>query len=154
MGQPLLLRQISLWAPEALGRLVLCSPAAARPAVLRGWRLSFDKRGFDGSGRANVTAAPDGLVHGVLYDLEPAGLEALKGFETGYDLVEVRVEAALDGEGPAQVPAFVFVARPDRRTRSRPSRAYVALILQGLEEHGLPAAARQAVEQASGGAPR
>lgn len=121
---------------------------AARPALLRGHRLVFDKRGFDGSGRANVAPAPDGWVHGVLYELEDGGLDALKGFESGYDLIDVEVE--LQGsEEAARVPAKAFVARPDRRTNAPPTRSYVAIILQGLEEHGLPEEARLQVEQAA-----
>jgi gamma-glutamylcyclotransferase (GGCT)/AIG2-like uncharacterized protein YtfP len=121
---------------------------AARPAVLRGHRLVFDKRGFDGSARANVAPAPGGLVHGVLYDLEAGALEALQGFESGYDLQSVEVE--VEGpDGPVRATAKTFVARPDRRTSAPPARTYLALIIQGLEEHGLPAAARAEVERAA-----
>lgn len=121
---------------------------SARPALLRGHRLVFDKRGFDGSARANVVPAPGGLVHGVLYDLEDGGLEALQGFESGYDVVEVEVEP-VDAEGAAHVRARMFVARPDRRTKAPPTRSYVALILQGLADHGLPEEARAQVVQAA-----
>lgn len=121
---------------------------AARPAVLRDRRLVFDKRGFDGSARANVAPAPGGLVHGVCYELEEGGLEALRGFESGYDLVEVQVELSAE-DGPATRTAWAFVARPDRRTNAPPTRAYVALILQGLEEHRLPPEARAEVEAAA-----
>jgi hypothetical protein len=120
---------------------------SARPAVLRGHGLVFDKRGFDGSARANVVPAPGGLVHGVLYDLEEGSLEALMGFESGYDLQVVEVEVP-GPDGPVRATARTFVARPDRRTSAPPTRAYVALILQGLADHGLPAAARAEVERA------
>lgn len=119
---------------------------AARPAVLRGHRLVFDKRGFDGSARANVAPAPGAQVHGVVYDLEEGGLEALRGFESGYDLVEVQVEL-LDGGG--HLAARMFVARPDRRTNAPPTRSYLNLILQGRSEHGLPEEARAEVEAAT-----
>jgi hypothetical protein len=60
------------------------------------------------------------------------------------------VEVELAGpEGGAKVPASLFVARPDRRTNAPPTRSYVALILQGLEEHGLPPEARAQVELAA-----
>lgn len=121
---------------------------AARPALLRGHRLAFDKRGFDGSARANVVPDPGGLVHGVVYELEEGGLEALRGFESGYDLVEVQVEVQ-GGGGQAPVSARTFVARPDRRTSAPPARSYLNLVLQGLEEHGLPPSARDEVEQAA-----
>jgi len=121
---------------------------AARPALLRGHRLVFDKRGFDGSARANVAPAPGGLVYGVLYELEEDGLEALRGYESGYDLVAVEVEVP-DGDEAARVSAKVFVARPDRRTKAPPTRSYLALILLGLQQHGLPTAARVEVERAA-----
>lgn len=121
---------------------------AARPALLRGHRLVFDKRGFDGAARANVVPAPDRQVHGVVYELEDGGLEALKGFASGYDLVEAEVEFP-GADGAARVPAWLFVARPDRRTNAPPTRSYVALILQGLEEHDLPGEARAHVEAAA-----
>jgi len=121
---------------------------AARPALLRGHRLVFDKRGFDGSARANVAPTPGGLVYGVLYELEEDGLEALRGYESGYDLVPVEVEVQ-GGEEPVRTSAEVFVARPDRRTKAPPKRSYLALILQGILQHGLPPAARSEVERAA-----
>lgn len=128
--------------------------ARARPAILRGHRLVFDKRGFDGSARANVAPDAGGVVHGVVYDLPGEGLEALRGFEGGYDLAEVQVEVSTEEGGVELLGAAVFVARPDRRTGAAPTRAYVSLILEGLAEHGLPPPAREAVERAAGRPPR
>jgi cation transport regulator ChaC len=123
--------------------------AAARPATLRDHRLTFDKRSRDGSGRANVARSAGGRVYGVLYDLSRDALEHLKQFECGYDLVEVVVEAARSDGRPEAVPARMFVARTDRRTDAPPSRSYVELILKGLEDHGLPDAARDEVRRAA-----
>ncbi len=122
---------------------------ATRPAVLRDHLLVFDKRGFDGSARANVAPSAGGQVYGVLYDLPPDGLKALEVFEGGYDLVAIEVEVTRADGVTKLVPARTFVARPDRRTAAPPSRSYVALILQGVAEHGLPASARAEVEQAA-----
>jgi gamma-glutamylcyclotransferase len=121
---------------------------AARPATLRDHRLTFDKRARDGSGRANVARAAGGRVYGVLYELSDAAMEALKPFQSGYDLVDVIVEAARPDGRREAVPARTFVARPERRTDLPPSPSYVALILQGLEDHGLPEAARDEVRRA------
>ncbi len=121
---------------------------AASPAVLRDHRLVFDKRGFDGSARANVVPSKGSRVHGVLYELADGALEVLRGFESGYDLVEVQVEL-LGDDAPGHRTAWVFVARPDRRTTKPPTRSYVGLIIQGLEEHRLPAEARAEVERAA-----
>lgn len=127
---------------------------AVRPAVLREHRLVFDKRGADGTARANVTPSAGGVVYGVVYDLPDDGLEALAVFEGGYDLAEVRVEVAGEDGAVEQVTAAAFVARLNRRTSAPPARSYVALILQGLAQHGLPDAARVEVEQAAAGAGR
>jgi hypothetical protein len=43
---------------------------------------------------------------------------------------------------------MTFVARADRHTNAPPTRSYVGLVLQGLQEHGLPPAARAEVERA------
>lgn len=126
---------------------------AARPAVLRGHRLVFDKRGSDGSARANVTPWADGRVYGVVYDLPPGGLETLQVFEGGYDLVAVQLEVTTADGGAKPLAAMTFVARPDRRTAAPPARSYVALVLQGVAEHGLPASARAEVEQAAARGP-
>jgi hypothetical protein len=122
---------------------------SARPAVLRDHRLAFDKAGRDGTGRANVARALGGQVHGVLYEVMPEGLETLKLFESGYDLVDVLVECGrLDG-GVEVLPAKTFVARADRRTDAPPARSYVATILEGMRQHGLPQPARDDVARAA-----
>lgn len=124
--------------------------AAARPGVLRDHQLRFDKLGRDGTARANVGRVVGGRVHGVVYDLRREGLEALKLFEVGYDVAEVLVECPRPDGGVEVLPARTFVARPDRRTDAPPARGYVDLILRGIEQHGLPDAARADVEQAAG----
>ncbi|TVR46018.1 MAG: gamma-glutamylcyclotransferase [Planctomycetota bacterium] len=63
---------------------VLChSRDGALTAVLRGWRLCFDKAAGDGSGYAGLIAndgsAPD--AEGVLWPVSPAGLQVLDSFE-------------------------------------------------------------------------
>ncbi|MBK9518389.1 MAG: gamma-glutamylcyclotransferase [Anaeromyxobacter sp.] len=120
----------------------------ARPAVLRDHCLVFDKRSADGSARANVERSPGDCVHGVIYRMALDGLEALRQFESGYDLVDRQVEAARPQGGVEALAVKVFVARSDRRTSAPPQRRYVALILQGLAEHGLPEEARHEVERA------
>jgi len=122
---------------------------SARPAVLRDHRLAFDKAGRDGTGRANVTRVLGGQVHGVLYELTPDGLDTLRIFESGYDLVDVLVECSrLDG-GVEVLSAKTFVARANRRTEAPPARSYVSTILEGMRQHGLPEPARDEVLKAA-----
>jgi cation transport regulator ChaC len=122
--------------------------SAVRQGVLRDHRLVFDKRSADGSARANVERHAGARVHGVVYELPTEGLEALRQFEGGYDLVEGLVESPRPDGGLEVVSVRLFVARPDRRTSAPPLQSYVALILQGLREHQLPEAARLEVERA------
>jgi hypothetical protein len=123
---------------------------AARPATLRDHALVFDKRSRDGSSRANVSRAADRRVFGVLYDLGAEALEALRQYEGGYDLVDVLVEATRHDGRIEVLPAKTFMARPDRRTDAPPAPRYVDLILQGVEDHQLPEAARREVRRAAG----
>jgi gamma-glutamylcyclotransferase len=123
---------------------------SAQPASLRDYRLTFGKRARDGSGRANVIRSSGGRVHGVLYEIASDALESLKQFQSGYDLVDIIVESVrLDGRREA-VPAKTFMARSDRATDAPPSKSYLALILQGLDDHGLPEEAREEVRRAAG----
>jgi hypothetical protein len=121
---------------------------SARPAVLRDHRLAFDKAGRDGSGRANVVRVLGGQVYGVLYEVTQAGLETLRIFESGYDLVDVLVECARPDGGVEVLAAKTFMARADRRTDAPPSRGYLATVLEGIREHRLPEPARDEVERA------
>jgi len=123
--------------------------SAARPAVLRNHRLVFDKRGADGTARANVERAIGARTFGVVYLITREGLQALEQFEGGYDLVEVLVESARPSGGIEVIPARTFVARRDRRTQAEPSKSYVGLILEGLKDHGLPETARDEVLRAA-----
>ena len=114
----------------------------ARPAgvaALADHRLVFDKRGRDGTAKANLADAPGERVWGALYEVRPVDLAALDGFEGGYDRVAVRVatRAAPDGSGAA-CDAFTY-----RSTRTDPelpaAAAYLELVLEGAREQGLPA---------------
>lgn len=56
---------------------------------LRGWRLSFDKRGFDGSAKATIapTEAGSDLVHAAIFELhadEKPALDRIEGVNKGY----------------------------------------------------------------------
>ena len=123
--------------------------SAARPAVLRDHRLVFDKRGRDGSARANVERAAGARTFGVIYEIGAEALAVLVQFESGYDLVEVLVEVPRPDGGVQVVQARTFVARPDRKTANDPSRSYVDLILEGARQHGLPEAAQQEILRAA-----
>ena len=110
-------------------------------ARLPGVRLVFDKRGRDGSGKANLCEALGSSVWGVLYAIEPAGWEALDRHEGGYARVAVEVVGE-EGElhAAATYVAQVFTAD------AVPFDWYRELVIEGAREHGLPPAYLAALE--------
>ncbi len=112
-------------------------PAEERVARLDNYELNFDKVTRGGTGSANLTPAEGETVWGVLYRLsEPQlrGLDRFEGVPEHYRRSEVNVT---DAEGH-KVGAQVYLARKVRKGL-KPDRHYLARIVQGAEEHGLPA---------------
>ena len=110
-------------------------PSARKEAIafLEHHRLACNKRGRDGSAKANLVRAPGDRVWGVLYRLEKAQLAVLDRFESGYERVEVEVRTA-DGEAHRAT-----TYRSDRITSDpTPFAWYREMILEGAREHGLP----------------
>ena len=60
-------------------------------AWVDGKRLTFGKRGRDGSGKATLVAEIGARVWGALYAIDPAHWEQLDGFEPGYERVALDV---------------------------------------------------------------
>jgi len=108
----------------------------ARPvgsALLRGWRWASNKHGRDGSGKANLEADPTARVWGALYRLAEGDLDRLDRFEGGY----VRLSVEVEESGGALRQAWTY--RSNRRLEDeRPFAWYLALVLEGAREHGLP----------------
>lgn len=118
---------------ERLRRRV-SSARALEAAHLPGRRLALNKRGRDGSGKANLVADPDTLVWGVLYEIEAVHWVDLDAFERGYERVCVEVATAAG----ASVAAQTYEAR-DLTDQPVAFDWYVRLIVEGAREHGLPA---------------
>jgi hypothetical protein len=115
------------------------------PARLRGMRLTFDKRGRDGSGKSNLVEDAASYVWGVLYVLEWAHLPLLDGFEPDYERVRVSVER----EG-AQLAAETYVST--LCAPALPAQAwYPQLIVEGARAHGLPEAYLSQLRRLSAG---
>ncbi|HXE74493.1 MAG TPA: gamma-glutamylcyclotransferase family protein [Candidatus Xenobia bacterium] len=113
------------------------APAEEKVARLDNYELNFDKVTRGGTGSANIVPAEGKTVWGVLYRLSEAQLRVLDRFEgvpEHYRRSEVNV---VDAEGN-KVGAQVYLARKVRKGL-KPDRHYLARILQGAEEHGLPA---------------
>ena len=76
------------------------SARAVGPALLRDFRLTLDKRGADGSGKANLAPAPGGSVWGVVYTFDPAEWVRLDACEPRY--VRIEVDGSFDVSQLAQ----------------------------------------------------
>jgi hypothetical protein len=115
----------------------------ARAACVRGWRLVFDKPALlaVGHGFANIVPDPAAEVLGVLFELSEddlAHVELTEGVLIG-NYAAVDVEACpLDALGEPVLARSLSSER--REPRAQPSLRYMALVIEGAAEHGLPAA--------------
>ena len=112
---------------------------SARPlgaARVDGWKLVFDKRSVDGSGKCTLSRGA-GVVHGALFEIDARDRSALDQAE-GPGYLSREVEAALNG---AVLSSFSYVAKEDWLERAlRPYTWYLDLVVAGAREHGLPEA--------------
>ena len=112
-------------------------PKEEKVARLDGYELNFEKIARGGTGTASIAASPGKVVWGVLYRLTEPQLKALDRFEgvpEHYRRSEINV---LDAKGN-KVAAQVYLARKVRKGL-KPDRYYLRRIIQGAEEHELPA---------------
>ena len=109
------------------------SARARGPARLPGRALTLDKRGSDGSAKANVTPQAGSWVWGALYEIEPTHWPDLDRCEPGYERVRIEV-VTLDG-APREAHTYAAV---QLTTDPTPFDWYKRLIVEGAREHGLP----------------
>jgi len=102
-------------------------------ARLAGWRLVFNKRGRDGSAKANLAADPDGVVWGVVWEIEARALADLDAHEAGYR--RVRESAETDGGAWLEVEIYVSTRLA---SEALPFDWYLEHVLRGARGHGLP----------------
>lgn len=108
----------------------------ARPlgrAQLAHFELAWNKPGADGSGKANVRPRVGAATWGVLFALEPREWPLLDGFEPGY----ARESHVVRDEAGRERSAQLYRWRRDAPNRA-PTLEYLALVVAGAREHGIP----------------
>lgn len=111
-------------------------PLSAEPAILRGWRLTFNIPDFfriEG-GTGNIERAPGDEVHGVLYacrDEDMRALDELEALGVTYDRVQLEVEVY--GGRAVMANAYVGI-HSNLDDDQRPSRRYRNMIVRGAED--------------------
>ncbi|HJQ82503.1 MAG TPA: gamma-glutamylcyclotransferase family protein [Candidatus Binatia bacterium] len=121
------------------------APRRALAARVPGWQVVLDKPSLLTPGRAmaNLVPADREEAFGVLYEITAADLahvELTEGVLLGsYERRTIPVVplAAASADGPLVAHTL---ASGERRAGIRPSRRYMALLIEGALEHGLPAA--------------
>lgn len=111
--------------------------------VVRDYRLDFAKVSVDGSGKGDMVASPGDEVWGVLYEFDADQKAALDEHEGRHYQPREVVVATPSGDQAA----WAYMAEPQRRDPSKvPYDWYLALIVAGARQGGLPEAYIQAVE--------
>ena len=108
---------------------------------LPGYSLAFNKRGWDGTAKANLVASSK--IHkawGVFYKITQRQIETMSRYEGGYSkvwvrghLAEVLPEDFVTGE---EIEAQTFIS--GSFTTAFPSAIYKERIITGMIEFGLP----------------
>ena len=111
-------------------------PAARSVGIARlpHWTLRMNKRGRDGSAKANLSPLRGAEVWGALYTVPVSRWSRLDGFEGGY--LRRRVSVWTPQGERREAVTYVSVRLQD----ALPFDWYRALMIEGAREHDLPAA--------------
>lgn len=111
-------------------------PLSAHAACVEGYDVVFNMPGLYPiePAFANLVVQESSVVYGVLYELSAHDLERLRSFEGKYYAdVHFRVRT----QAGWAIHAHAFQGRSKAPPR-RPSRRYLALLIEGAKEHHLP----------------
>lgn len=107
---------------------------------LAGWSLRFDKRGGDGSAKANLHAVPGTgqVAWAAAYSLRPdqvGKLDVFEGCGSGYETLPMTISM-----GQQRIEAFIYLAPSQWISRDLlPFDWYVELIVHGAQHHYIDA---------------
>ena len=107
-----------------------------RRASLAGYRLLFNMQGEDGKVYANIEAAAESTVLGVVYRCTSDALRIMDHYESGYERQVVTVIC----ENGERLDVIAYVALPDHVAivETAPTDEYLQKIVAGAREQGLP----------------
>jgi gamma-glutamylcyclotransferase len=111
----------------------IASAEVVGPAFLKDMEMLFNKRGSDGSGKANLVESPGGVTWGVLWKISPRDLDTLDKVEGGYDRVAVQAWKS-DGNVVGAVTYVSGRLSDDPRAYEW----YKEIVIAGAREHDLP----------------
>ncbi len=124
----------------------------ARRARLDGYRITFNKRGDDGTGKANIMPDVAHMVWGVVYLCNPTALTEMdkhEGVRGGHYYREIVCVQCDSGE---VLEAVTYIAGDTFLQDSLvPTSDYLLRILRGAREHGLPQDYINEIERAAQG---
>lgn len=102
------------------------------PARIAGYRLALDKRGSDGSGKANLAPDAGASVWGVVWSIDVEHWARLDACEPGYGRIDVEVWTPRRSLAVQTYRARILTDDPVAFDW------YKRLILEGAREHRLP----------------
>ena len=108
-----------------------------RVARLDDYKLNFDKVARGGTGTGNLVLAEGRVVWGVLYHLTDQQMRKIDRFEGVPDHYR-RSEVTVQDTDGNRIAAQIYLARKVRRGL-KPDHLYLKRIIEGAEEHNLPA---------------
>jgi len=102
-------------------------------AKLSDMNIKFNKKGKDGSGKANLVNEQESVVWGVIFEFPDQDIDRLDLIEGGYDRVTVNV----DDHNNEDLPVETYIS--DNLTQDeRPTLKYKNYVIGGAKEHKLP----------------
>lgn len=106
---------------------------------LTGYEFTYNKRGFDGSSKANLIKSGDGIVEGVaILILENKLDEFIEKYEKGYLKTEIQIQTKNNTIENPQLRFKAYTCISDNIISASPTDDYVSKIIKGAHENNLP----------------
>ncbi|MEM4347893.1 MAG: gamma-glutamylcyclotransferase family protein [Candidatus Altiarchaeota archaeon] len=110
-------------------------------AVVKGWKLVFNKRATSdkGVGYANIIPDKNSEVYGVIYEIEEADILKLDNYEGYPNHYNRQLIPVLILKNKKEVKAQVYIAQKNMTDDSlKPSSGYMKYLIDGAKQHNFP----------------